>query len=244
MTAVAAAEAQPRRRRIDAGVIRTTARDVRGMEYVVEMGAMPFDLLQRVLGASSYSVLQNVISRWRRAGWARTARLGPGPQWCWATRDGIRRFGRHEYAEREPHTGRLEHLRAVAEVRLWIEDQRRNDDPEWISERELRWEQGTVRGSDAARLRLPDGVVRWTAQNGDRVSSAVEVELTPKEYQLTCDNMASGIAQYRRVVWVVTDRSRAVVLRARDAQGPAADAVRIVELDAIRRDLYGEEARC
>lgn len=243
MTAVAE-ETSSRRRRIDAGVIRATERDVRGMAWVVEMAAMPFDLLQRVLGAGSYSVLQNVVSRWRRAGWARTARLGPGPQWCWATRDGIRRFGRHEYAEREPNAGRLEHLRAVVEFRMWIEDRRRDDDPEWVSERELRWEQGTRRGSDAARLRLPDGVVQWTASNGARVSAAVEVELSPKPFELVRDNMANGLAQHRQVVWVVTPRTRSLVLRARDEQGEAAARVQLVELDTVRRDLYGEEARC
>ena len=37
--------------------------------------------------------LPAITARWRRAGYAATGRLGPGPGWCWLTRDGMAATG-------------------------------------------------------------------------------------------------------------------------------------------------------
>lgn len=241
MTAVP--EERTRRRRADAGVVRATERDVLGMSWVVEMGGMPFDLLQRVLGAPSYSALQNVVSRWRRAGWVETARLGPGPQWCWATRAGIERFGRHPYAPTPMSVTRIAHTREVIQVRRVLERRFRDQDFVWHSERELRWQLGTEIGSNAARQHLPDGVFEIVTPDGEPHREAVEVELTPKSVQRVQANMTASAAGVDAAVWVVSDRALPVVRRACDPGSfRVHERVLIVPLSRIYEEL-GEEER-
>ena len=52
----------------------------------------PFDLLAAALGVSEERVLA-ITARWRRAGYVETGRLGPGPGWCWLTREGMTATG-------------------------------------------------------------------------------------------------------------------------------------------------------
>src|SRR5690349_15734399 len=80
----------------------------------------PFDLLAAALGVSEERVLA-IAARWRRAGYAETGRLGPGPGWCWLTRDGMTTTGLRFPAVR-PALGRLAHIRAVLAARIWMAD--------------------------------------------------------------------------------------------------------------------------
>ena len=51
----------------------------------------PYDLLAAFLSVRE-DRLRAILARWRKAGYADTGRLGPGPGWCWLTRLGRRRL--------------------------------------------------------------------------------------------------------------------------------------------------------
>ena len=88
-----AAELAPARaRRIDAGVVRLSQRDIDVFLLCAEHYAVPYDLLAAALGINRNHV-SHLMFRWRRSGYMATARLGPGPLWCWLTRDGMAATG-------------------------------------------------------------------------------------------------------------------------------------------------------
>jgi hypothetical protein len=68
--------------RSDAGVMRLGQRDIDGLILCAEHFGAPYDLLADAPGARQ-ARLRGVTARWRRAGYAATGRLGPGPAWCW-----------------------------------------------------------------------------------------------------------------------------------------------------------------
>ena len=105
-------------RRADAGTIRLSQRDIDGLLLVGEHFGAPYDLLARALQVDP-DRLAPILARWRRAGYAATGRLGPGPGWCWLTRDGMTATGLGFPATR-PSLGRLAHLRAILAARLWL----------------------------------------------------------------------------------------------------------------------------
>src|SRR6202041_4126765 len=78
-----------------------------------------YDLLAAALGVPA-GRLPAIVRRWRRAGYAAAGRLGPGPGWCWLTRDGMNATGLGFPAGR-PSLGRLAHIRAVLAARLGME---------------------------------------------------------------------------------------------------------------------------
>src|SRR4029077_20764625 len=108
-----------RRRRVDAGVVQLSQRDIDGLLLCGEHFGAPFDLLATALGVEPER-LSTLTTRWRRAGFAATGRLGPGPKWCWLTRDGMTATGLGFRAS-PPALGRLAHVRAVLAARLWME---------------------------------------------------------------------------------------------------------------------------
>src|SRR5579862_9583170 len=103
-------------RRADAGVVRLTQRDIDGLLLCGEHYGAPYDLLAAALGVPP-GRLPAIVRRWRRAGYAAAGRLGPGPGWCWLTRDGMSATGLGFPAGR-PALGRLAHIRAVLAARL------------------------------------------------------------------------------------------------------------------------------
>lgn len=85
------------RRRADAGAVRLTGRDVAGLLLAGDMYGAPYDLMATFLAVRA-DRLRGIVARWRRAGYAQTARLGPGPA-----------------------LSRLAHIRAVLAIRLSLE---------------------------------------------------------------------------------------------------------------------------
>ncbi len=81
-----------RARRADAGTVRLSQRDIDGLLLCGEHWGVPFDLLAAALRIQPER-LPAVVARWRRAGYAATGRLGPGPGWCWLTRAGMAATG-------------------------------------------------------------------------------------------------------------------------------------------------------
>ena len=74
-------------RRADAGTVRLSQRDIDGLLLCGEHYGAPADLLALALRVQPER-LPAIVARWRRAGYAETGRLGPGPGWCWLTRPG------------------------------------------------------------------------------------------------------------------------------------------------------------
>ncbi len=105
-------------RRADAGRVRLGQRDIDGLILCAEHGGAPYDLLAAALAAQP-ARLRAIVARWRRAGYAATGRLGPGPAWCWLTAAGMAAAGLGYPAARPP-LARLDHSRAVLAARLWF----------------------------------------------------------------------------------------------------------------------------
>jgi hypothetical protein len=125
-------------RRADAGTVRLSQRDIDGLLLCGEQYGAPYDLLAEALQVPPDRV-PAIVARWRRAGYAATGRLGPGPAWCWLTRDGMTACGLGFPATR-PALGRLAHIRAVLAARLWLA-------------RGPAWEQGQAWWHSERRLR-------------------------------------------------------------------------------------------
>src|ERR1019366_10534163 len=79
-------------RRADAGEVRVSQRDIDGLLLCGEHYGAPYDLLSAALRVPP-DRLPAIVARWRRSGHAATGRLGPGPGWCWLTRDGMTATG-------------------------------------------------------------------------------------------------------------------------------------------------------
>src|ERR1700746_1371878 len=79
-------------RRSDYGVVRLGQRDIDGLILLAEHYPPPYALLAAALGAQP-ARLRGITARWRRAGYAATGRLGPGPTWCWLTPAGMTAAG-------------------------------------------------------------------------------------------------------------------------------------------------------
>ncbi len=105
-------------RRTDAGMVQLSQRDIDGLMLTGEHYGAPADLLATALRVTP-DRFAAIAARWRRAGYVAAGRLGPGPRWCWLTRDGMAATGLGFPAGR-PALGRLTHIRAVLAARLWI----------------------------------------------------------------------------------------------------------------------------
>ena len=144
-------------RRAGAGTVRLSQRDIDGLLLVGEHYGAPFDLLAVALRVQP-DRLPAITARWRRAGYAATGRLGPGPGWCWLTRDGMTATGLGFPATR-PALGRLAHIRAVLAARLWLQASPawRDGQPWWHSERRLRADQPAAGAAGTSRTRRSTG---------------------------------------------------------------------------------------
>jgi hypothetical protein len=225
----------PPGRRADAGRVRLGGRDVAGLLLCGEMYGAPYDLLAAFLGVREDRA-RGIVARWRKAGYAQTARLGPGPAWCWLTRPGLSVTGLG-YAPTRPALGRLTHIRAVLAVRLSLEDSEayRQGRRWWRSERRIR----AAIGGRVGTGHVPDAEVSWPDVPGSAYPGecwAIEAELTPKPLARTTAIMAGLLARaadyqpgarpgsgprYDRVVYLASPAARAVVDRAAAGLPPA-----------------------
>jgi hypothetical protein len=186
-------------------------RDIGGMLYTGEMYGLQADLLAVVL-AGSVPQAWAAVSRWRRLGYAESARLGPGPAWIWLTRAGLAACGLR-YAPIPPALSRLAHIRAVATVRLALEATAgyQRAGAFWRSERRLRARSGSRAG---LRGHLPDGEVHWPdSASRDGAAVAWAGECWAIEAELT-----------RKTVSRTTAIMRDLLARTGDYGGPAAEA--------------------
>jgi hypothetical protein len=239
-------------------------RDVAGLLFVADMYGAQLDQVAAVLGVGQ-SRARAITGSWRRAGYAQSARLGPGGPWIWLTRAGLDACGLR-FPATAPALSRLAHLRAVAAVRLALEATSgyRAAGAFWRSERRLRARMG---GRVGLREHIPDGEVHWpdgapAAWAGE--CWAVEAELTRKTVTRTAAIMREILtrtgdygcpaAQVRvpghsprhaRVLYLCSPAAQPVVARARGALGTLGSRVEIRALpphaDLPRADLPGAD---
>jgi hypothetical protein len=210
-------------------VVRLGRRDIDGLILCAEHYAAPYDLLAAALGAQP-ARLRAVTARWRRAGFAATGRLGPGPAWCWLTPAGMSAAG-FGYPASRPSLARLAHIRAVLAVRLAPGEPGLGAGPA---------PGGTPSGASAppgrpAAGHVPDAEIHWPSTDASPYAGqvwAVEVELTGKAASRTAQIMAGLLspARYAQVLYLTAPPARSVVTRA--AAGiPAGQQARIIIRD-------------
>jgi hypothetical protein len=218
-------------RRADAGTVRLSQRDIDGLLLAGEHYGSPYDLLADALSVAK-DRLPPVVGRWRRAGYAATGRLGPGPAWCWLTRDGMTATGLGFPASR-PALGRLAHIRAVLAARLWLRASPawQQGQAWWHSERRLR----TSHPAGGRAGHLPDAEIHWPSIAHSPYAGqvwAVEVELTPKPIDRTTRIMTGLLdpLRYAQVIYLTAPSAHPVVTRAA-AQMPPGEQYRLVVRD-------------
>jgi len=225
----------PRRaRRANAGEVRLSQRDIDGLILAGEHYGAPADLLAVALRVNP-GRLPAITTRWRRAGYAATGRMGPGPAWCWLTREGMSATGLGFPAVR-PALGRLAHIRAVLAARMWMQASPAwaAGRPWWHSERRLHADHlsGELGGH------VPDAEIHWPSiARGPYAGQvwAIEVELTPKEAARTMRIMAGLLTpmRYAQVIYLTAPAARNVVTRAAAAL-PSGEQYRVTVRDLPR----------
>ena len=154
-----------------------------------------------------------IVARWRRAGYAATGPLGPGPAWCWLTPAGMTACGL-PYPAARPPLARLEHLRAVLAARLWFTASPAWDQHQawWQSERRIR------RKGPFAGTHRPDAEIWWPSLRASPYAGqiwAIEIELTAKHAARIAQIMdeLTAPAGYARVLYLTAPAARGVVAR-------------------------------
>jgi hypothetical protein len=224
-------------------MVRLSQRDIDGLLLCGEHYGAPFDLLAVALRVQPGRV-PAIAARWRRFGYAAAGRLGPGPGWCWLTRDGMTATGLG-FPASQPALGRLAHIRAVLAVRLWLAASPAWSGGQawWHSERRLR------AGRPAAERdgHVPDAEIHWPSIAASPYAGqvwAIEAELTPKSLARTTGIMAGLLAsmQYAQVIYLTAPAARPVVTRAA-ASLPPGEQARVVVRDLPQYALTPEPPR-
>jgi hypothetical protein len=195
--------------------MHVTQRDVDGLMMCGEHGGVPYDLLGAALGVQP-ARLRGITARWRRAGYAATGPLGPGPAWCWLTPAGMEATGQR-YKPGPPRLARLAHVRAVLAARLWLASL-----PDWQQGRPwYQSERRITRHGPFGGTHRPDAELWWPyieeSPHPDQVW-AVEVELTAKNAARTAAVINGyAAAGYTRVLYFTAPPARTVVTRCAQA---------------------------
>ena len=168
---------QGKRARIDKGSVRLTERDLQSLLWIGEQYAIRNDQLARLLGRAvgrtlSESTMRAAVSRWVRAGLAKSRKVTvKEPGFVWLTTRGLREVGL-SFKAWEPSASTVTHLFWTNQVRLYVED--RHPDFVWRAERYMRSGRPMQTISDAA-THIADGELR-----SETAVVGVEVELTSK----------------------------------------------------------------
>jgi hypothetical protein len=201
--------------RSDYGTVRVGRRDIDGLILCAEHYGAPYDLLASALAAQP-ARLRGIVARWRRAGFAATGRLGPGPAWCWLTPAGMGAVG-FAYPAGCPALGRLAHHRAVLAARLWLQGAPAwgQGYAWWHSERRLRAAQPVP----ARAGHLPDAEVHWPSLEASPYAGqvwAIEAELSPKPLPRAARIMTGLLSsgRYAQAIYLAAPPARPVLARA------------------------------
>lgn len=212
-----------RKTRGDKGQVSFTGRDLRVLSWIAEQYAARFDQVQDLLGLEGgrgargageigASAARQVIARWQRAGWVIQRKIfADEPAWLWPTARLLRRLGL-PYKADEPSIVRLDHIFAVNEVRLSIQDVW--PDYQWISERHMRTAIPYEKG--ASLPHMPDG--KLITDRGTVI--VVEVELTPKHGTELVAILEELAGTYEVVWYFANGQTRPALLAARKKLDP------------------------
>jgi hypothetical protein len=189
--------------------IQIQQRDIDGLVLCGEHGGAPYDLLAAALDVAPVR-LRGITARWRRAGYAATGQVGPGPAWCWLTAAGMAATGLR-YQPGPPSLARVLHVRAILAVRLALQagPDWRQHRPWWQSERRIR------RKGPYAGRHLPDAEAWWPSLDDSPYAGqvwAIETELSPKTAARTAVIMAGLAASgYDRILYFTAPAARSAV---------------------------------
>lgn len=212
-------------------VIQIQQRDIDGLVLCGEHVGAPYDLLASALHVQPVR-LRSITARWRRAGYAATGQVGPGPGWCWLTASGMAATGLG-YRPGPPSLARVMHARAILAIRLALQaaPDWHQHWPWWQSERRIR------RKGPYAGRHLPDAEAWWPSLDDSPHAGqvwAIETELTPKTAARTAVIMAGlAGAGYDRIVYFTAPVARPAVLRAAAAVPAAPIIVHDLPRDAF-----------
>src|SRR3954466_3765006 len=171
---------------------QASARDLAVLPLIAEQCTLTQPQLARLIGRSERTA-RWLRDRWQRAGWAEGRVLLVGePAFIWLTPRGQRVCGVDFKPWRPQAIGRLPHLAAVTDVRLYVA--KRRPEAAWVSERVVARE---LAQHGERRAHLPDAEVLIGDQ---RV--AVEVELTQKERRRT-ESIVAELSRRYDAVWYV-----------------------------------------
>ena len=222
---------ETKKQRRDAGSIRVGARDLVGMSWCAEQGAMGIHQLATLFAQIdqrpvSVDAARKTVSRWLDRGWATSRTLLKGqPPFVWLTAAGMRVSGLR-FASEEPALATLAHNSDVVAIRLAIEAAYPKDS-EWRSERSIRAVvPPRTRGKNSPHL--PDGEIilsdgRIIAIERERVAKTIERTrniqmglLTRRyDYDATADVVVAALApRYSAVHYYASDEALSVVQKA------------------------------
>jgi hypothetical protein len=180
-------------------------RDLELMEWIGDQYAVSEDQLARLMDRS-----RATAGRWSRAmceaGYCRREWLLVGdPAWVWLTGRGARMTA-HGFRPWRPNLGRLRHIAAVSELRLYLA--RRLPDARWICERELR------RACPNRAVYVPDAVLEVDSER-----HALEVELASKTRKRLVSLVDELRAYHDAVVYVCAPAPARLVEELREEHG-------------------------
>lgn len=221
-----------KKKRRDAGRIRLGQRDIVGLQWLSEQGAMRLDQLARLFELLdsrqvSQDAARKTVNRWLDQGWATSRLLLQGtPSFIWLTRTGARITG-SSLPCTEPALATLQHNADVVDIRLDIT--RLDPHATWRSERQIR-SVIPPRNKDKSSPHLPDAEVRLSdgrliAIERERVAKTIERTrkiqmglLTRRNDYDQNPNLPSTSAQprYDIVCYYTTPAAYSVVTQARD----------------------------
>src|SRR6185312_6438464 len=164
-------EKRERKIRSDKGSIMATRRDLYCIAWIAEQYAARRDQIRQLLSRfpdpqrpfkdgelMAEATVKDQLSRWQRAGWIEYRRvLADEPGFAWVTRRGLQLVGLDDiYTAHMPANTRLDHIYAVNQLRLWMDQQYT-----WKSERRYRADQlGKEKAVKGATLGpIPDGLM-------------------------------------------------------------------------------------
>lgn len=168
--------------------VHITRRDVDVVTWIAEQYAVSIDTLGVLLGGRARSTAQRWLNRMRAVRWVQTAMM-IGKTWIWVSTLGLHACDLSNWRSRQPAVTQLEHLDAIACVRLWY--RRQMPDAHWMSERRI-----ASNNTDGGVV--PDGVL-LTVQ---REPIAIQVERTmrdPQYYQRVLERLD---ARFPHIVYV------------------------------------------
>jgi hypothetical protein len=179
--------------------VKLSERDLEVLEWINAQYAVREDQLARLLGRS-----MKTAKRWARCrrdeGLCRREQLLRGdPGWVWLTAAGSR-LTRSRLRPWRGHIGKLGHIRAVVDLRLYIEA--KVPEATWVSERELFSRHAEKLFSRDGHARgdvphVPDAEL--VLANGER--HALEVELTRKSRHRLDAIITALVSDYDQVVY-------------------------------------------